>query len=70
MVELLLRSRFWCSATRRRSAAARHGARLACLLAYAAAVGGIDAVLGTNYMYLCRKPKNASLLNAFGPCIW
>jgi len=37
------------------------------LLAYTAAVGGLNAVLGTNYMYLCRKPKNASLLDAFGP---
>jgi hypothetical integral membrane protein (TIGR02206 family) len=37
------------------------------LLAYSAVVGGIDAVLGANYMYLCRKPKNASLLDAFGP---
>jgi len=39
----------------------------ALLLAYTAAVGGLNAVLGTNYMYLCRKPKNASLLDVFGP---
>jgi hypothetical integral membrane protein (TIGR02206 family) len=37
------------------------------LLGYTAAVGGLNAVLGTNYMYLCRKPKNASLLDVFGP---
>jgi hypothetical integral membrane protein (TIGR02206 family) len=37
------------------------------LLAYAAAVGGLNAVLGTNYMYLCRRPNQASLLDAFGP---
>ncbi len=40
---------------------------LTLLLAYAAAVGGIDALLGSNYMYLCRKPKSASLLDALGP---
>src|ERR1039458_3163256 len=39
----------------------------ALLLAYTAAVGGLNAALGTNYMYLCRKPKNASLLDVFGP---
>jgi hypothetical integral membrane protein (TIGR02206 family) len=37
------------------------------LAAYAAAVGCFDRVSGANYMYLCRKPKNASLLDAFGP---
>jgi hypothetical integral membrane protein (TIGR02206 family) len=39
----------------------------ALLLMYAAVLGGVDALLGANYMYLCRKPKAASLLNAFGP---
>jgi hypothetical integral membrane protein (TIGR02206 family) len=37
------------------------------LLAYSAAVGGLNAVLGANYMFLCRRPHNASLLDAFGP---
>lgn len=37
------------------------------LLAYAGAVGTFDAVFHTNYMYLCQKPGNASLLSAMGP---
>lgn len=37
------------------------------LVAYTVAVGGLDGVLGANYMYLCRRPKNASLIDAFGP---
>jgi hypothetical integral membrane protein (TIGR02206 family) len=35
--------------------------------AYAAAVGIVNAAFGTNYMYLCRKPPNPTLLDALGP---
>jgi hypothetical integral membrane protein (TIGR02206 family) len=37
------------------------------LLGFAAALGALNAVAGTNFMYLCRKPKNASALDAMGP---
>jgi hypothetical integral membrane protein (TIGR02206 family) len=37
------------------------------LLAYTVAVGGLNAILGANYMYLCARPKNVSLLDMFGP---
>lgn len=39
----------------------------AILLGYAALIGAFNAIFHANYMYLCRKPKNASLLNLFGP---
>jgi hypothetical integral membrane protein (TIGR02206 family) len=37
------------------------------LLGYALLIGLFDAASGANYMYLCRKPGNASLLDALGP---
>lgn len=40
---------------------------LAMVNVYAAAVGLFNAVFGTNYMYLCHKPRAASPLDLFGP---
>lgn len=37
------------------------------LLMYVAFLAGFDAIFRTNYMYLCRKPKNETLLNVLGP---
>src|SRR5882724_10976405 len=39
----------------------------ALLVAYATAVGVVNKMTGANYMYMCRKPGNASLLDALGP---
>jgi len=36
-------------------------------LAYAAFVGGVDALTGANYMYLRAKPPGPTLLDAMGP---
>ena len=37
------------------------------VLVYAAVVGSLNGLLGSNYMYLRKKPNNASILDAFGP---
>ena len=37
---------------------------------YALAVGGIDALAGWNYGYLCRKPSEPSLIDLLGPWPW
>jgi hypothetical integral membrane protein (TIGR02206 family) len=37
---------------------------------YAAFVGIFDAIYKTDYMFLCAKPQQASLLNLLGPWPW
>jgi hypothetical integral membrane protein (TIGR02206 family) len=37
------------------------------LLAFTAIVGAFDAISGANFMYLRRKPEEASILNELGP---
>ena len=42
----------------------------AMVIGYAVVVGAINAVLHTNYMYLCEKPASETVLSAFGPWPW
>jgi hypothetical integral membrane protein (TIGR02206 family) len=37
---------------------------------YAAAIGAVNAVFGTNYFYLCERPSSPSLLDLLGPWPW
>jgi hypothetical integral membrane protein (TIGR02206 family) len=37
------------------------------LLGYAASIGAFNAICGTNFAYLCRKPAHPSLLDLLGP---
>ena len=43
---------------------------LGCLLGYAAMVGAINEVLGTNYGFVCWKPPSPSLMDVLGPWPW
>ena len=36
-------------------------------LAYAAVVAAVNQAFGTNFLFLCRKPDEPTLLDAFGP---
>ena len=43
------------------------GITLAVTAVYAALVAGLNVVLGTNYLYLCAKPRAATLFDLLGP---
>ncbi|MGC2661187.1 MAG: TIGR02206 family membrane protein [Bryobacteraceae bacterium] len=42
----------------------------AMVVIYAVAVGLLNVVLHTNYMYLCQKPESQTVLSVFGPWPW
>lgn len=46
------------------------GRMLVMTAGYAVATGLINALLGTNYAFLCRKPEQASLMDHLGPWPW
>lgn len=56
---------WWSGAARPRAGCVRRVMLLA--NGYAVFIGVFNAVFHTNYMYLCRKPRNASLLDYMGP---
>lgn len=46
------------------------GRMLGCILSYAAIVGAINGVLGTNYGFVCWKAPSPSLMDVLGPWPW
>jgi hypothetical integral membrane protein (TIGR02206 family) len=37
---------------------------------YMLAVGGVNALLGSNYLFIARPPETASLIDLLGPWPW
>ncbi|MBI3680625.1 MAG: TIGR02206 family membrane protein [Acidobacteria bacterium] len=56
---------WWSGQTRPQPGCVRRS--MALLNIYGVAIGIFNAVFGANYMYLCRKPQNPSLLDYMGP---
>ncbi|MDB6117026.1 MAG: hypothetical protein JWO08_807 [Verrucomicrobiaceae bacterium] len=46
------------------------GRMMVCILGWALAIGGLNALLHTNYGFLCHKPTAASLMDVLGPWPW